>query len=188
MVAQRSRDSDSADNQSALRNSRYPVAGFSGDFVYEAVRSYAKRGEEEECITSDDEPGFWRGVGIRNHSSQPVEMVSVHYQRSDQTYYVIPPTRVNSWPEAGATRADIAARTLKIHRNRDFVCRWFLEIQASRAKCGVTVQTIAHEFSSDYDGEYQNVRVSAGSGGSHRVKYIAFRAHRFVSIIHLRTR
>ena len=157
--------SDSADNQSALRNSRYPVAGFSGDFVYEAVRSYAKRGEEEECITSDDEPGFWRGVGIRNHSSQPVEMVSVHYQRSDQTYYVIPydpgefVARSGSNAGVGYCRADAEDPVIGTSYVAGF-------LRYKHPESGVTVQTAAHEFSSDYDGEYQNVRVSAGSGGS----------------------
>ena len=157
--------SDSADNESALRNSRHPVAAFSGDFVYEAVRSYAKRGEEEECTTSDDEPGFWRGVGIRNHSSQPVEVVSAHYQRTDQTYYVIPydpgefVARSGSNAGVGYCRADTQDPVMGTSYVAGFV-------RYKHPVTGATVQTAEHEFSADYAGDYQNVRVSAGSGGS----------------------
>ena len=158
-------ESGSADNLSALRNSRHPVAGFEGNFVYESVRSYAKRGQEEECTTSDDEPGFWRGVGIRNHSSYPVELVSVHYKRSDQTYYVMSYASGETAASSGGNmgvgycRADSQDPVMGTSYVAGFV-------RYKHPVSGVTVQTAEHEFSSDYDGDYRNIRVSAGTGGS----------------------
>jgi hypothetical protein len=158
-------ESDSADSRSALRNSRHPVAAFSGDFVYESVRSYAKRGQENECTTSDDEEGFWRGVGIRNHSSHPVEVVSVHYQRTDRSYYVISYEPGEYVAQSGGNagvgycRSDSEDPVIGTSYVAGFV-------RYKHPESGVTVQTAEHEFSADYDGKYQNVRASAGSGGS----------------------
>ena len=56
----------SADNVSTFQSTGHLVASNEGPFAFEAISSFAVRGEQSECTTDSDEAGFFRGAGLRN--------------------------------------------------------------------------------------------------------------------------
>ena len=155
---------DSADVAQLLRHSGPLIASYEGDFQYEAVRSVAYRGEDFDCTTSDDESGFFRGVGIRNQSSVPVDMISVHYERPDGTYQVYEYEAGERVAESGgsATSGFCRASDDDPVVGTDYVAAF---IRYRHPDTGAVIETAKREFDEDYKGKYWLLRAAAGPGG-----------------------
>jgi len=156
---------DSADNVSTFHSTGHLIASNEGPFAYEAVSTYASRKGESACTTSDDEAGFWTGVVLRNQSPLPVELVSTHFKRSNGSYVVYEHdadervAQPESITGAGFCRAEEDAPIFGTTYTEGFM-------RYRHPETGAIVETETHEAASDFDGEYRQVRVALGQGGS----------------------
>ena len=156
---------DSADNVSTFQSTGHLIASNEGPFAFEAVSTYATRGKERACTTSDETDGFFRGVYIRNQSAFSVELQSIHYGRPDGTY------RVFEYEDDAYTLGPSGARGGGYCREEgeDPVMGTTYDKAFFRylhPETGQIVQTATHEWDDSYEGEYTTVRVASGQGGS----------------------
>ncbi len=141
------------------------IASNEGPFAFEAVSTFATRGSELACTTSDETDGFFRGVYIRNQSAFSVEVQSTHNRRPDGTYSVFE-------YEAGAYTlgpGDVRARGYCREEGEDPVMGTQYDkafLRYLHPETGQIVQTATHEWDDSYEGEYTTVRVASGQGGS----------------------
>ena len=158
-------DSDSADNVSTFHSTGHLIASNEGPFAFEAVSTYATRGDEDTCTTSDETDGFFRGVFIRNQSAFSVEVLSTHFGRPDGTYritehdaesFTLEPGRTYGW---GFCREDGEDPVMGTVYDKAFH-------RYLHPETGQIVETTTHEWDDSYDGEYRTVRVASGQGGS----------------------
>ena len=157
--------SDSADNVSTFNSTGHLIASNEGAFAFEAVSTYAARGDEDTCTTSDETDGFFRGVFIGNQSAFSVEVLSTHFGRPDGTYrivehdaesFTLEPGRTYGW---GFCREDGEDPLMGTVYDKAFH-------RYLHPETGQIVETTTHEWDDSYDGEYRTVRVASGQGGS----------------------
>ena len=158
-------NSASADNVATFNSAGHLVASNEGKFAFEAISTFATRGEENSCTTSEDTDGFFRGVYISNQSAASVEVLSTHFGRPDGTYRVtehdagtfnLSPGVTYGWGfcrEAGEDPVMGTTYNRAFHRYR-------------HPETGQTVETAVHEWDDNYSGEYRTVRAALGQGGS----------------------
>ena len=156
---------DSADNVSTFHSTGHLIASNEGAFAFEAVSTYATRGDESTCTTSDETDGFFRGVYIQNQSAFSVEVLSTHFGRPDGTYritehdaesFTLEPGRTYGW---GFCREDGEDPVMGTVYDKAFH-------RYLHPETGQIVETTTHEWDDSYDGEYRTVRVASGQGGS----------------------
>jgi len=156
---------DSADNVSTFHSTGHLIASNEGPFAFESVSTYARRREETTCTTSDDADGFFRGIYLRNESPFSVEVVSTHFGRPDGTYYVserdagefvIKPGTARGWGFCREADADPVMGTTYDKAFHSYL----------HPETGQVVETMIHEWDDTYEGEYRDVRVASGQGGS----------------------
>ena len=156
---------DSADNVSTFQSTGHLIASNEGEFAFEAVSSFAFRGEQNECTTDDDEAGFFRGVGLRNQSPYPIEITSTHYRRPDGSYqiYERDPGEIVIEPGSGTSRGFCDAATDESTMGTVFIEAFH---RYRHPTTGEIVQAKTEEFDLGYNGDYREVRVASGQGGS----------------------
>ena len=156
---------DSADNVSTFQSTGHLIASNEGPFAFEAVSTFAKRGEERACTTSDDADGFFRGIFLKNESPFPVEVASTHFGRPDGTYLVsergsgelvIEPGTSYGWGFCREAEEDPVMGTTYDKAFHRYV----------HPETGQLVDTAVHEWDDSYEGGYRDVTVASGQGGS----------------------
>ena len=156
---------DSADNVSTFQSTGHLIASNEGPFAFEAVTTYASRREERTCTTSDEADGFFRGVYLNNQSPFSVEIVSTHFGRPDGTYLVserdageliVESGKIYGWGFCREADEDPVMGTSYDKAFHRYV----------HPETGQIVETITHEWDDSYEGEYRDVRVASGQGGS----------------------
>lgn len=158
-------NSASADNVATFNSTGHLIASNEGEFAFEAVSSFAFRGEQSECTTDDDEAGFFRGIGLSNQSPYAIEITSTHYRRPDGSYriYERDPGEVVIEPGAGTSRGFCDAATDESTMGTIFVEAFH---RYKHPTTGKIVEAMAEQFDLGYDGDYRKVRVASGQGGS----------------------